>query len=262
MNLQLMFSMCGPHLWTLLGGGVEGAANYPPLGSLHAPANKLVIYGLLHKDAGAGCAALACIEKHTLVCLLDSQIHWGAKRNKNRQDLGFFFPTRSNLTQTRHIKSVRINKRNCHHVFTPKLAVCIKLGKTFTGTALKIWYQTPERQDPAVAHEGLTDPHDLWVSAEASDWDRVHSPDLLAFRSLSNGCLKHLNTMAPLARRATQNLYETHPSTAFQSIRGHFKIPISRVFIRRLKACSVGTKANKPTWWTTKRGWQVRIKRA
>lgn len=73
MNLRLLSR--GPHLWALLSGGVEGAADYPPLGSLHAPANKLVIYGLLHEDARARCAALACVEKHTLVGLLYSQIH-------------------------------------------------------------------------------------------------------------------------------------------------------------------------------------------
>ena len=65
------------HLWTLLSSGIEGAADYPPLGSLHTPANKLLIYGLLHEDTRAGRAALACVEKHTLVGLFHSQIHWG-----------------------------------------------------------------------------------------------------------------------------------------------------------------------------------------
>lgn len=64
------------HLWTLLSSGIEGAANYSPLSSLHAPPNKLLIYGFLHVDARAGCAALACIEKHALVGLFYSQIHW------------------------------------------------------------------------------------------------------------------------------------------------------------------------------------------
>lgn len=85
--------MCRPHLWTLLSGGIEGAANCPPLGSLHTPANKLVIYGLLHKDAGAGGAALACVKKHTLVCLLHSQIHWRSKEAKTvKISCWFFFP--------------------------------------------------------------------------------------------------------------------------------------------------------------------------
>lgn len=67
--------MCPPHLWALLGCGVEGTAHYPPLGSLHAPPNKLVIDGLLNKNARPCCAALACVEKHALVGLLHSQIH-------------------------------------------------------------------------------------------------------------------------------------------------------------------------------------------
>lgn len=64
------------HLWTLLSRGIEGAADYPPLGSLHTSPDKLVIYGLLHVDARACCAALACVEKHALVGLFYSQIHW------------------------------------------------------------------------------------------------------------------------------------------------------------------------------------------
>ncbi len=67
--------LCCPHLWTLLSSGIKGAANYPPLGSLHTPPNKLIIYGLLHIDARACRAALACVEKHALVCLFYSQIH-------------------------------------------------------------------------------------------------------------------------------------------------------------------------------------------
>ncbi|TNN87499.1 hypothetical protein EYF80_002216 [Liparis tanakae] len=66
--------MCGPHLRPLLGGGIKGAADYPPLGSLHTPPDKLVINGLLHKDAGACCAALACVEKHPLMGLFYSQV--------------------------------------------------------------------------------------------------------------------------------------------------------------------------------------------
>lgn len=59
--------------------------------------------------------------------------------------------------------------------------MCVLLIHTiiFIGT-LQIWYQTLERQDPAVAHEGLMDPRDLWVSVKAPDWVRVHSADLLA----------------------------------------------------------------------------------
>lgn len=60
-----------------------------------------------------------------------------------------------------------------------------------------IWYMTPERQDSAVAHEGLMDPCDLWVSAEAPDWLRVHSPDLQAKGSPTHGCLKHLKASVP-----------------------------------------------------------------
>lgn len=63
-------------LWTLLSSGIKGVADYPPLGSLHAPPDKLVVDGLLHEDARARCAALACVEKHALVGLLYSQIHW------------------------------------------------------------------------------------------------------------------------------------------------------------------------------------------
>lgn len=63
------------HLWTLLGGGVEGAAHYPPLGSLHTPPHKLVVYGLLHKDAGSRSAALAGVEEDALVGLFHGQIH-------------------------------------------------------------------------------------------------------------------------------------------------------------------------------------------
>lgn len=65
------------HLWTLLGSGIKGAADYPPLGSLHTPPNKLIIHGFLHKDARACRATLACVEKHSLVGLFHSQIHWG-----------------------------------------------------------------------------------------------------------------------------------------------------------------------------------------
>lgn len=66
-----------PHLWSLLSHGVKRAANYPPLCSLHAPPDELVIYGLLHIDARACRATLACVEKHTLVGFFYSQIHWG-----------------------------------------------------------------------------------------------------------------------------------------------------------------------------------------
>lgn len=71
------FWFCAPHLWSLLSHGVKGAANYPPLCSLHAPPDELVIYGLLHIDAGACRATLPCVEKHTLVGFFYSQIHWG-----------------------------------------------------------------------------------------------------------------------------------------------------------------------------------------
>ena len=67
--------ICLAHLWTLLSCGVKRTANYPPFGSLHTPADKLLVYGLLNIDARACCAALACIEKHTLVCLFHSQIN-------------------------------------------------------------------------------------------------------------------------------------------------------------------------------------------
>ena len=63
------------HLWSLLRRGIKWAADYPSLGSLHAPPNKLIIYGLLNVNARACCAALARIEKHALVGLFHSQIH-------------------------------------------------------------------------------------------------------------------------------------------------------------------------------------------
>lgn len=72
--------VCWPHLRTLLSRGVKRAADYPPLCSLHTPANKLIINGLLHKDARACSATLACIEKHTLVGLLHCQVHLGRKK--------------------------------------------------------------------------------------------------------------------------------------------------------------------------------------
>lgn len=34
---------------------------------------------------------------------------------------------------------------------------------------VQIRYLTPKRQNPAVAHKGLTDPQDLWALAEAPD---------------------------------------------------------------------------------------------
>lgn len=64
-----------PHLWTLLRGGIEGASYCPPLGPLHTPAHKLLIDGLFYEDTRACSAALACIEEHSLVGLLHSQIH-------------------------------------------------------------------------------------------------------------------------------------------------------------------------------------------
>lgn len=68
--------LCQSDLWTLFGCGIKGAADYPPLGSLHAPPDKLVIYGLLHVDPRTCCAALAGVEEHTLVGLFHSHIHW------------------------------------------------------------------------------------------------------------------------------------------------------------------------------------------
>lgn len=67
--------MRGSNLRALFGGGIKGAADYPPLGSLHAPPNELVIYGLLHVDTRACCAALARVEKHALVGLFHRQVH-------------------------------------------------------------------------------------------------------------------------------------------------------------------------------------------
>lgn len=75
MKVQLRVWMCHSNLWALFGGGIKGAADYPPLGSLHAPPNKLVVYGLLHVDTRACCAALARVEKHALVGLFYSQVH-------------------------------------------------------------------------------------------------------------------------------------------------------------------------------------------
>lgn len=75
MKLRLRAGMCRSNLWALFSSGIKGAADRPPLGSLHAPPNKLVIYGLLHVDARACCAALARVEKHALVGLLHSQVH-------------------------------------------------------------------------------------------------------------------------------------------------------------------------------------------
>lgn len=68
--------MCQSDLWTLFSCGIKGAADYPPLGSLHAPPDKLVIYGLLHVDPRTCCAALAGVEEHALVGLFHSHVHW------------------------------------------------------------------------------------------------------------------------------------------------------------------------------------------
>lgn len=75
MKLQLRTEMCRSNLRALFSSGIKGAADYPPLGSLHAPPDKLVIYGLLHVDTRACCAALARVEKHALVGLFYSQVH-------------------------------------------------------------------------------------------------------------------------------------------------------------------------------------------
>lgn len=75
MELQLRVQMCVSNLWALFSSGIKGAADYPPLGALHAPPHKLVVYGLLHVDTRPCCAALARVEKHALVGLLYSQVH-------------------------------------------------------------------------------------------------------------------------------------------------------------------------------------------
>lgn len=66
---------CLSNLRALFSSGIKGAADYPPLGSLHAPPNKLVVDGLLHVDTRACCAALARVEKHALVGLFYGQVH-------------------------------------------------------------------------------------------------------------------------------------------------------------------------------------------
>lgn len=66
-----------PYLWTLLRCGVEGTAHYPPLGSFHAPSDKLVIYGVLHINTRTCCTALACVEERALVGLFNRHIHCG-----------------------------------------------------------------------------------------------------------------------------------------------------------------------------------------
>ena len=53
---------------------------------------------------------------------------------------------------------------------------------------LHICYLTPERQAPAMARKGLTEPSDLWVSADAGGQGRFHSPDLRALGSPTRGC--------------------------------------------------------------------------
>lgn len=63
------------HLWALLSHGVKGAADCPPLGSVHAPSDKLVMNGVLHKYAGTRRAALARVEEHALVGLFNRNIH-------------------------------------------------------------------------------------------------------------------------------------------------------------------------------------------
>lgn len=40
----------------------------------------------------------------------------------------------------------------------------------------QIRHLTPERQDPAVVHKGLTDPCDLWVSAKLGSILLIYRP--------------------------------------------------------------------------------------
>lgn len=78
LRLRLQTQVAHPpptNLWSLLGGGVKGAAHNSPLGPFHAPPDELLVDGLLHIDAGAGRAALALVEKDPLVGLLHRMLH-------------------------------------------------------------------------------------------------------------------------------------------------------------------------------------------